>query len=168
MYKLEIISTKEWKNLWQSQRCEFDADVGILLCSHCAGCPRMLGKHFYPWVVFHSEVHPPAGPVNMSTEPWGLRSVVFCCTEMKQKTHETLQNITFWQKSGNSVRALLQNRSSTSRLTVWPRVCILLMGSRSKTSRRNFKPTAALRVLFVAVVFGQLGRPEAVLQWGTS
>lgn len=81
----------------ESQRSEFDADVDILLRLHCTGCPRMLGKHFYPWVVFHSEVHPPAGAVNMSIEPWGLSSVVFCCTEIKQKTHETLQTSQFDQ-----------------------------------------------------------------------
>lgn len=71
------------RNLWQSQRCGFEADVSVLLCSS-GGCLRLLGKHFDPWVVFYSEVLPPAGPVNMNMKPraWAL----WYCAAQKSNT----------------------------------------------------------------------------------
>lgn len=141
--KLEIISTKELNmNLWLKVKDVNLRQMSAFCCVHNAMVVPECWAN--PWVVFHSEVHPLTGAVNMSIERWDLSTVLFCCTEIKQKTHETLQNITVWQKSGSPVTAQLQNHSSTSALTVWPHVFILLMVSRSKTTVQGNSPFIAL------------------------
>jgi len=78
------------------QKCEFDADVAVLLCSHCLyWWSQIAGQLFFMHgSSFILKSTPPAVADSMSIEPKGLSSVVFCCTEIKQKTHETLQHIT--------------------------------------------------------------------------